>query len=70
MLSTHTHTNKERKSRGDFYVVTLQMVLKKEKEEKKKKKEKKNDLQTCSAAGKKLGKGDSAEFDEESSSCS
>ena len=44
--------------------------LLKEEKKKKKKKEKKNDLQTCSAAGKKLGKGDSAEFDEGSSSCS
>ena len=44
MLSTDTHTNKERKSRGDLSVVTLQIVLKK-KEEKKKKKEK--ETKTC-----------------------
>ena len=44
MLSTHTHTNKERKSRGDLSVVTLQIVLKKKKEEKK---EKKKETKTC-----------------------
>ena len=38
MLSTHTHAKKERALRGDLYVVTLQIVLKKEEKEKKEKK--------------------------------
>ena len=43
----HTHTNKERKSRGDLSVVTLQIVLKKKEKEEKKKKEK--ETKTCGA---------------------
>ena len=47
MLSTHTHTNKERKSRGDLYVVTLQIVLEEKEEKEEKEKEKEKETKTC-----------------------
>ena len=53
MLSTYTHTKKERKSRGDLSIVTLQIVLKKEKEmeEKEKKETKTSGVLLDSACG-------------------